>query len=203
MTTRFAHALVCVLLTIVSLTAATRDMSVWVIGDSVRIDPVRNQPFEANPKLFPDGIHGNYKQSNLIWNGSTRRITLKAARNETVAFQIVIERTSEKLSNVSVALGELEGPNDAKIPADHIDLFREWYVHVQTPSKQSYTLGTGWYPDGLLPCSRWTGNLYPRTYILPFDLPDPLNNVGASQRSQAMWVDIYIPNSRQAVPPGQ
>jgi hypothetical protein len=178
-------------------------MAVWAIGDSVRVDPVRNQAFEDNQKLFPDGIHRNYKESNLVWDGSTRRISVKAARNETIAFQIVIERTSEKLSNVKLVLGELTGPNGAKISAEHVDLYREWYVHIQTPSKESYTLGTGWYPDGLLPCLRWTGNLYPHTYVMPFDLPDPLNNIGENQRSQAMWVDIYVPNLRQAAPPGR
>ena len=177
-------------------------MKVWAINDSVRVDPIRNKPFEENPSLFPDGLRPGYKDSNLFWDGSARRIKLKAARNETVAFQIVIERTGAKLTNVSVALAELAGPAGARIPMGNIDMFREWYVHVENPSQQSYTLGTGWYPDGLLPCLRWSGNLYPHTYVMPFDLPDPLNNVGNEQMSQAMWVDIYIPKSPQDAPPG-
>jgi len=82
-------------------------------------------------------------------------------------------------------------------------LFREWYVHVKTPSKASYTLGEGWYPDGLLPCLRWTGALYPHSYVMPFDLPDPLNNIGEKQKSQAMWVDIYVPKARTEALPGR
>ncbi len=187
----------------VSMTwAAAGAMEVWAVGDTVRVDPIQNQAYEANQKLFPDTIRGDYKQSNLIWDGASRRISLRAARNETVAFQIVIERTGEKLSNVKVALGELAGPHGAKIPASGVDLFREWYVKVAAPSGGPYMLGTGWYPDGLLPCLRWTGNLYPHTYVMPFDLPDPLNNVGAEQKSQAMWVDLYVPSSRAAAPPG-
>jgi hypothetical protein len=183
--------------------SAEAGLAVWAINDSVRVDPVRNQPFEDNQTLFPDGIHRGYKQSNLIWDGAARRITLKAARNETVAFQIVIERTGETLSNVKVTPAELAGPNGAKISLENVDLFREWYVHVKNPTKESYTLGTGWYADGLLPCSRWTGNLYPHTYVMPFDLPDPLNNVGKEQKSQAMWVDVYVPKSRDVTPPGK
>ena len=114
---------------------------------------------------------------------------MKAARNETVAFQIVIERTDEKLSNMMVTPAELTGPNGAKISLENVDLFREWYVHVRNPAKESYTLGPGWYADGLLPCLRWSGNLYPHTYVMPFDIPDPLNNVAAEQKSQALWVD--------------
>jgi hypothetical protein len=71
-------------------------------------------------------------------------------------------------------VGDLRGPNGARIPAANVDLFREWYVNVKKASKGSYSLGEGWYPDGLLPCLRWTGNLYPHTYVMPFDLPDPL-----------------------------
>jgi hypothetical protein len=184
--------------------AATGDgIKVWAVNDTVRVDPIRNRPFEENPGLFPDGIRPGYKQSNLVWDGASRRITLKAARNETVAFQMVIERIGEKLTNVNVALADLTGPAGAGIPLANFDMFREWYVHIKNPSEQSYTLGPGWYPDGLLPCLRWSGNLYPHTYVMPFDLPDPLNNVGKEQQSQAIWVDIYIPRSRQAAPPGK
>ena len=77
----------------------------------------------------------------------------------------------------------------ARIALENVDLFREWYVHVKNPAKESYTLGPGWYADGLLPCLRWSGNLYPHTYVMPFDIPDPLNNVAAEQKSQALWVD--------------
>jgi hypothetical protein len=184
------------------LCGATPGLEVWAISDSVRIDPIRNQPFEDNPKLFPDGIRPGYKQSNLIWDGTARRISMKAARNETVAFQIVIERTGEKLSNVVVQPAELKGPNGAKISLGNVDLFREWYVHVKNPTQMSYTLGPGWYADGLLPCLRWSGNLYPHTYVMPFDVPDPLNNIGKQQKSQALWVDVYVPESRPAAPPG-
>jgi hypothetical protein len=69
---------------------------------------------------------GVTKESNLIWDGSARRVSLKAARDETVAFQIVIERTGEKLSNVMVAPWELTGPKGAKVSLDSVDLFREW-----------------------------------------------------------------------------
>ena len=192
-----------VCLTAASAAWGAAPLNVWAVGDSVRVDPLRNQAFEENPGLFPDGLRAGYKESNLLWDGTARRVSLKAARNETVAFQLVIERTGEKLTNVRVALGELAGPGGTKISSANVDLFREWYVHVKKPSRQSYTLGAGWYPDGLLPCTRWSGNLYPNTYVMPFDLPDPLNNVGAQQKSQAMWVDIYVPRERRLAPPGK
>jgi hypothetical protein len=182
---------------------ADSGMRVWAINDSVRVDPIRNQPFEDNPSLFPDGIRPGYKESNLIWDGSARRIALKAARNETVAFQIVIERTGAKLTTVKVTPAGLTGPGGAKIPLENLEMFRDWYVHVKAPSTRRYSLGAGWYPDGLLPCLHWSGNLYPHTFVMPFDLPDPLNNVGQEQKSQAIWIDVYVPKSRQEAPPGK
>ncbi|MGA2618248.1 MAG: hypothetical protein ABSF26_11600 [Thermoguttaceae bacterium] len=183
---------------------AETGMRVWVINDSVRVDPIRNRPFEDNPGLFPDGIRPGYKEANLIWDAAARRITLKAARNETVAFQIVIERTGEKLTDVKVTPAGLTGPQGAKIPLENLDMFRQWYVHVKrTSGKAICSLGAGWYPDALLPCLRWRGNLYPHMLVMPFDLPDPLNNVGEEQKSQAVWIDVYVPKSRQAAPPGK
>ncbi len=178
-------------------------MKVWVAGDSTRIDPTRNTAFEDNPLLFPDCLTGNYQESNLIWDGKQKRIALKGARNETVAFQFIVERAgAEKLSNVRVDLGDLSGPGGKKIPAGNIDIYKEWYVHVTKPSRQTYTLGTGYYPDALLPCLRWTGNLYPHAYVMPFDVPDTMTDIGEDQRNQALWVDIYVPLDRQNAPPG-
>src|SRR5215471_11189379 len=100
--------LVCVCLVAAPLVSGDADVfAVWAIGDSVRIDPIRSQAFEDNQKLFPDGIRAGYKESNLIWDARSRRVSLRAARNETIAFQIVIERTTEKLSHVKVGLGDL------------------------------------------------------------------------------------------------
>ena len=204
MHTKLIRTILCAsFLTAQLASGANSGMRVWAVNDSARIDPVRNELFEDNRHLFPDGIRRGYKESNLIWDGTARRIMLNAARNETVAFQMVIERTGEQLSNVRVAPAELTGSHGAKISLENMDLFREWYVHVRNPTKESYTLGPGWYADGLLPCLRWSGNLYPHTYVMPFDIPDPLNNVGREQKSQALWVDIYVPKSRQAAPPGR
>jgi hypothetical protein len=38
---------------------------------------------------------------------------------------------------------------------------------------------------------------------MPFDMPDPLNNVGKEQKSQTMWMDIYVQQSPEVAPPGR
>jgi len=136
-------------------------MKVWAIGDYVRIDPLSGKAFEVNLSLFPESLTGNYAQKNLVWDGATKTISLKAARNETTAFQIIVERVGDsKLTGVNVKLGKLVGPGAKAIPVENVDLFKEWYVPVKKRSDQNYSLGTGWYPDGLVPCLRWTGKRF-------------------------------------------
>src|SRR5262249_10327014 len=116
-------------------------MRVWAIGDYVRIDPLSNKAFEVNPLLFPDSFGGDYREKNLVWEGAKQTLSLKAARNEIVAFQIVIERVGHaKLTNINVKLGELVGPGSARIRIENIDLYKEWYVQVKNRSEQNYSL---------------------------------------------------------------
>jgi hypothetical protein len=178
-------------------------MNVWAAGDHLRVNPLTGKALEDIPSLFPDGLMGNYRESSLVWDASRRRISLAAARNEIVSFQIIVERAGDQpLRDIQVKISDPVGPGGGKIPRENIDLFKEWYVNIKTPSRQSYTLGTGWYPDALLPCLRWTGNLYPHMYVLPFDIPDLLNNMGPRQKSHALWVDLYVPKERRDAPPG-
>lgn len=72
---------------------------------------LKGTAFEDNALLFPDALTGPYQESNLVRDGRAKRIALNAARYETVAFQIIVQRAnSERLFNVKVKLGELVGP---------------------------------------------------------------------------------------------
>src|SRR5580704_2578533 len=178
-------------------------MRVWVVGDSFRIDATTGRAFEANSLVFPDAPGGNYRETSLLWDGARNRISVKAARNEIVSFQVIVERAGgAPLTGVDVKAGDLSGPGGARLPHDSVELFKEWYVNITRRSAQDYSLGTGWYPDALIPCTHWTGRLFPKSYILPFAVPDLLNNIGPEQRNQAVWVDIYVPKDRRAAPPG-
>jgi Glycoside hydrolase 123, catalytic domain len=146
---------------------------------------------------------GDLQAASLVWDGARKRVALRAARNEIVSFQVIVERSGrDALSGVNVQVGDLSGPGGARIPQQNVDLFKEWYVHVTRRSAQDYSLGTGWYPDALIPCSHWKGRLFPKSYILPFTIPDLLNNIGPGQQNQAIWVDVYVPRERSQAPPG-
>jgi Domain of unknown function (DUF4091) len=178
-------------------------MRVWAAGDSLRINPISGRAWEDNPLLFADALTGDYKQSNLNWDAGQKRVSIRAARNETVAFQIVIEREgSEPLENIAVSVSDWTGPNGARLPKETVNLFKEWYVNVTKRSAESFSLGPGWYPDALIPVTKWTGKLFPRSYVMPFSIPDLMNNLGPQQRNHALWMDLYLPKDRSAAPPG-
>src|SRR5256885_757493 len=112
-------------------------MRVWAVGDSLRIDSTTGKAFEANSLIFPDAPGGNYRESNLLWDGGQKRISLKAARNEIVSFQLIIERTGDApLSRVDVKYGDLMGPGGARLLKDSVELFKEWYVNISRRSAQ-------------------------------------------------------------------
>lgn len=183
--------------------AASPGIKVWVIGDCYRVDPLSGFVFEQNDLLFSDSPSGDLTASNIVSNGAAKTVSLRAARNETVAFQLVIEMTGdEKLSDIQVLIGDLTGPGGARIGDRNIDLYKEWYVDVTKRSAQNYSLGTGWYADALIPVSHWSGRLFPRSYVMPFDIPDLMNNISLKQRNHAFWIDINVPKESAQAPPG-
>src|SRR5712692_211736 len=108
---------------------AQAGVRVWAVGDSFRIDPTSGKAFEANALVFPDSPGGNYRESNLLWDGARKRISLKAARNEIVSFQVIVERTTDApLAGVDVKVSDLTG--QATLPKDSVELFKEWYLNV-------------------------------------------------------------------------
>jgi len=132
--------------------SASPGLKVWAIGDGYRVDPLSGSVFEQNALLFADSPSGDLSASNVVWNGETQSISLRAARNETVAFQLVVERTGEeKLTDIHVTVGDLIGFGGEVIGARNIDLYKEWYVNVSKRSAENYSLGTGWYADALIP----------------------------------------------------
>ena len=104
---------------------------------------------------------------------------LKAARNEVVAFQLVLERLTGAVGEVKVAVSDLQGPDGMVITASkHVELFREWYFAAGG--------GAGWAPDACLPLAA------PLAETLQIPARD---NVGEGQQNQAVWVDLYVPRT--------
>ena len=172
---------------------AGASVSIWAVGDGVRVNPQTGRLFEERTDIQPDYPTGNHRHKNAVWDGAQRTVTLRAARNEFVAFQLVLE-TVHPVSGVDVTITPLSGPAGAGIEGRHLQIFKAWYVQVRRPSTgyEASSLGPGWYPDALLP-KRGSGL---RTGF-PFSIPDIHNNI-PEQKNHAVWVDIYVPRQAPA-----
>jgi len=172
--------------------------TLWAVGDGVRVNPVTGKLFESRPDIHKDYPAGDPRQGNPVWNAGNRTVSLRSARNEFVAFQVIVE-TSSPIEKVDAQLSPLKGPAGASIGRPYLALFKEWYVNVRhaTTGYEGTSLGPGWYPDALMPERRV--KLYPG---FPFSIPDVYNNI-PDQKNQALWIDIFVPYDRAKAPPGR
>ena len=174
------------------------NVALWAVSENVRVDPVSGALVEARSDIHPDYPTEDYREGNLVWDASSKTVRLRAARNEMVGFQVIVE-TDRPVEGVDVEFDELRHESGAVLDGNSIALFQEWYVQVRHPSTgyEATSLGPGWYPDALMPKRR--SGLRPG---FPFTIPDRYNNI-PGQRAQAVWVDIYVPESAASAPPGR
>jgi hypothetical protein len=155
-------------------------------------------------KIAPDERESAFKAGNSTWDGKT--VKLFAARNEIVAFQLVVEADAQGIETLTVALPELASPLSTirYTPGDRdptrylgrpIQLFSLHYLNVTKETKAAWAWapgspaaprGTiGWKPVALVPenARRGKGGF-------------PLK-VGPD-RNQGVWVDIYTGRDRPA-----
>ncbi len=150
-------------------------LSLWACSDLAKVNP-------ATGNRMSDGYAGagndDYKKANAVWDSATATVDLPAGRNEVVAFQLIIERLAESLSNVSVAGSDLVGPGGATIPtAEYLELFKLHYVSDDGV----------YYPDPAIPLSA--------PFAGTFDVPS-VNNPGGV--CQSVWADLYVPRTADA-----
>lgn len=167
---------------------------VWAVDDGERIkrDDL-NHPLASS-------------LNNPVWHGHT--IHLFGAKNEIVAFQLIIESDNSGVNDVDVTLDSLTSGSytiqntGSSDPFDYvgkrIELFTEHYLNIEnrtgTSGKWWWNARPkdihgdeylGWIPDVLIPFEAPSG-----LGGAPFDIA-PNNN-------QGVWVDIYIPRDAPA-----
>ena len=176
------------------------DWTISVLPSSVRLDPTTNKIIDASKS---DQLKGkDLLDKNWIYNG--KEVSLYSARGEYVSFQLVITNyTDSTLKGLDVKMSPFKN-TDSQFTIEP-ELFLEWSVEVKTLSTgyPKASLGTGWYPDALIPfkyiqagASKSKGN-----WIYPLQLPD-FNNRIDNQISQIIWVDQYIPFEYKDANPG-
>lgn len=167
--------------------------AVWSVNDSEKIDR--------------EDLSHPAKSSNSAWDGKT--IRLFGARNEIVAFQVIVESDAGGIRSLSARLPELlarEGKAKIVYSAPETDpslyagraiqLFSENYMHVTKPTAASwiFRLGTpsapakpeGWKAVQLVPENARKGKGGFPLAVAP-------------SQNQAIWVEIYL---RRDLPAG-
>ena len=142
---------------------AQATLNFWVVGESEKVMPTDDM-----------------QTKNHIWDIYKNEIGIKASRNETIAFQIIL-RSDTSMSDITIKVSDLEG-NGNVIASENFTLFREWYINTPA-SAQFSTEKAGEFPDPLIP------------FVDPYDTS---RNIGApfqliTDRNQPVWVDLHIP----------
>jgi hypothetical protein len=183
--------ILCLAIVISANAFAVQDngVRVWAAGDWTRISPVSGRLLEGK---------ADARTRSTVWDASTRTVSLKSARNEFIAFQVVVEADGPR-DGIDVQFEALAHPSGARLTGRNVALFKEWYTQVRRPSTgyEKTSIGPDWYPDALMPYRKSGLNSG-----FPFSIPDLHNNI-PDQRNHAVWVDIFVPFDRAAAPPGR
>ena len=153
-------------------------------------------------KIERDDIRHPASARNSAWDGRTVRVS--AARNEVVAFQVIVEADERGVRRLSLRLPQLVSPAGrivyrapAADPTDYvgrpIQVFAVNYVQVTTPSRASWVYEpgssaapadpTGWKPVQLVPENARAGRGGLPVSVRPHE-------------NQAIWIDIYVDRAR-------
>jgi hypothetical protein len=179
--------------------------TISVLPSSVRLDPTTNQIIDSRFCL-PEGqkeVQTGMLKKNQVFDGTTA--TLFAARGEYISCQLVVtNNTGKDLKNISIHMAEFS-TGETKFPYKP-ELFLEWAVQVKTPSTgySKASLGTGWYPDALIPFRYIQDDsaAVRNRWIYPLWIPD-FNNRVENQKSMIVWIDQYVPFKKEEALPGK
>ncbi len=175
-----------------------------VIPASLRLDPVTNQAIESRFSAVPldKSFAENILNRNWVYDGE--KVSLFGARGEYISFQIVLtNNSSSSLRGIAVEVAPFKGERGEF--KNRPELFLEWAVEVKTPSTgyPKASLGTGWYPDALIPFKfiQMDSNKISHRWTYPLEIPD-FNNRIDGQKSLIVWVDQYVPFEMEDAEPG-
>ena len=183
---------VAYLMPALTVTASASVHHVWAVNDGEKIER--------------DDLNNANKNGNSAWDG--QKIRIFGARNEIIAFQLIVEADQDGINRLTVALPELALQHGgARIkytapaldPTDYvgrpISVFSVNYMNVETPSHAEWVYRpnspaapkdpTGWKPVQLIP-----ENARPGRGGFPLKVP--------AGKNQAVWIDVYTERNLQA-----
>ncbi|MEN9799411.1 MAG: hypothetical protein RL653_3107 [Pseudomonadota bacterium] len=137
----------------------------------------------AAPVVYGERASVKIRPGDRVGEGMD--VSLVAARNEFVSFQVVVHGADTGAQGVRASLEGLSGPG--RIGPESVTLYREAFLDVAKGSGGTKDLGP--WPDPLIP-ERDEVAGEPRN-AFPFDVPE--------DEARAVWVDLHVPAE---APPG-
>jgi hypothetical protein len=164
--------------------------SVWLLLPSDTLQ----EPIFTGPKVV---AVSSLEQIRLGgWHLPPSITTLRAAKNETESFQLVVRAPQSGLSNVRVRVSPFRNEAGDTLPPP--TLYREHYVYAHSVKREYYKRETfvatnlpqpsGWYADALIPFEVDDDNA--RFRAQPFEV--------ARFQNQPVWVDAEVPSGARA-----
>lgn len=173
--------------------ADTAIRTIWAVNDGERVEH--------------DDLNNPNKSRNSVWDG--HKIRVFAARNEVVAFQVIVEAGDKGIDRLSISLNELAqtgGSNHIAYLAPDADptvyagrpiqLFSENYMNITEPTSAEWIFKagkpgapadpTGWKPVQLVPENAKQGKGGFPVRVAP-------------RQNQAFWIEVY---TRRDLPGG-
>ncbi len=174
--------------------ALAEAFTLCAVPDLVKVDPVSAAVLRSGNSYRQDD---DYLRGNPVFTGQT--VTLTAAGNEVVAFQLIVARKAGPLAGVKVDLSDLVGPDGRRIAArPNAQTYRLWYVRSLARPRRA--AGPGQIEDRTIRPVAWHGDaclpLF-APFAPSFDLP-AADNAIPDQANQAVWVDLFVPRDTPA-----
>ena len=144
-----------VLLLVLALLAATASavlpgssavmaaVDVWALPEGFKLDRSGVRLFSLDRSLNLAAL----RRRSSIWDSATRTVSLRGARGETLAFQLMIGGGTTGCDAVQVDYQALPGPEGASLDRSHLKLFKAYYTEVDRGSGP--TNGPLWAAAGI------------------------------------------------------
>ena len=143
---------------------------------------------ENSLKYFVISDHQKIRQTqrNLIhddniFDSESGTIKISGAKNETVAFQIILQSEVD-VSGVKINITDLKSSSDL-IPSNNVSTYFQWYLFSPNVTAKMVALPKGFYPDPLIPFD--DPYIKNRKIVTDFSVK--------TKKNQGIWFDIKIP----------
>ena len=146
--------------------AASRNVTVWIVGG--------DEELASDSAASPE---------NEVFSASRREVRLRAALNETIAFQIGLRTTTPPAGPFDVHVSDLAGGADTLPAGSVVAVYRVRYTRVDR--------FRSWYPDHTGRPA--TPALFPDV-LVPWDAPHGGGPMILSEdRNEFVWIELRVP----------